>query len=248
MITEALKTQLRAARHIAVITGAGISAESGIPTFRDAQTGLWARYSPEQLATPEAFLSDPVLVWDWYAERRLRLQECRPNPGHFSLAQMADQVPQFSLITQNVDGLHQAAGSRGVIELHGNLRRVKCFDHHHPADRWDDIERPPHCRICGSMLRPDVVWFGEMLPPDALAAAEHAATSCDVFFSIGTSAQVYPAADLAYQARAAGATIVEVNAEPTPLTPYADHVLTGKAGVWLPQLLEAVWGISVRLE
>jgi len=242
MLSEELLERLRKARHVVVMTGAGISAESGIPTFRDAQTGLWARFNPADLATPEAFLSNPQRVWDWYASRRAAMLEREPNAGHYSLVRMADLVPRLTLITQNVDGLHQRAGSRDVLELHGNLGRVKCFDYHHAVAHWDDQERPPHCPECGSLLRPDVVWFGEMLPNRIFAAAQIAAEDCDVFFSIGTSAEVYPAADLAHQALSAGAMVVEVNAERTPLSQHAHHVLTGKAGTWLPSLVTAAWG------
>jgi NAD-dependent deacetylase len=240
MIPTDLLNALQRAHEVAVVTGAGISAESGIPTFRDALSGLWEQYDPRRLATPEAFIADPQLVWDWYASRREKLSQCRPNPGHIALAEFAQLVPRLSLITQNVDGLHQAAGSEEVIELHGNIRRVKCFEHAHPATEWDEGESPPHCAICGSLLRPDVVWFGELLPEAAFARAARAAEACDVFFSIGTSAQVYPAADLAFAALANGATVVEINAEPTDLTPHAHYTLPGRAGERLPELLQAL--------
>lgn len=247
MFSATLLERLRTAQHIVVMTGAGISAESGIPTFRDAQTGLWARFNPADLATPEAFLNNPERVWAWYASRRAAMLEREPNAGHYSLARMADHAPRLTLITQNVDGLHQRAGSRDVLELHGNLGRVKCFDYHHPVSRWDEEERPPHCPECGSLLRPDVVWFGEMLPSRAFAAAQLASQHCDAFFSIGTSAEVYPAADLAYQALSADAMVIEVNAERTPLSQHAHQVLTGKAGTWLPKLVTAVWGEDAEL-
>lgn len=231
---------LRRASRVAVLTGAGISAESGVPTFRDAQTGLWARYSPEELATPEAFHANPRLVWDWYAWRRQLVAEARPNPGHLALAVLEDSYAGFRLITQNVDGLHQRAGSREVIELHGNIARVKCIEGCGPAETYDQRRRPPPCPRCGAMLRPDVVWFGEALPTSALAGAQRAAGECDVFFSIGTSALVYPAADLPMQAKHAGAMLVEVNRDETPLTARADHVLRGAAGEILPALLAAL--------
>ncbi len=171
-----------------VLTGAGISAESGIPTFRDAQTGLWAKYDPVQLATPQAFQRDPGLVWDWYQWRRELVAGVQPNPGHFALAAMESRVPSFTLMTQNIDGLHTAAGSRDVIELHGNLSRVKCFDNNHDVADWRDLPgHPPKCPTCGSDLRPDVVWFGETLPEQALEQAFAASLSADVFLTVGTS-------------------------------------------------------------
>jgi NAD-dependent deacetylase len=233
---------LRAARHIAVLTGAGVSAESGIPTFRDAQTGLWAQYRPEDLATPEAFDRNPRLVWDWYARRGEIARQARPNPGHYALAEMQQRVPQFTLITQNVDGFHQLAGSTGVIELHGNLTRTKCSREDVVVDQWSvSDESPPRCPHCGAYLRPDVVWFGEPLPADALEVAAQAATKCDVFFSIGTSGLVEPAASLARIALQYAAAVVEVNPTVTPLTSRVTFVLQGAAGDVLPALVKAVW-------
>ena len=240
-LTLARDALLRA-RSIAILTGAGISAESGIPTFRDALTGLWERFKPEELATPEAFLANPKLVWEWYAWRREKVKEAKPNPGHAALAELERRCiardANFTLVTQNVDGLHQAAGNRNVIELHGNIRRVKCVDHHHPADKWPDTgDVPPRCPQCGSMLRPDVVWFGESLPEDALETATGAARGCDVFLSVGTSTLVEPAASLPFVARQSNAIVIEVNPEPTPLTNVAQISLRGAAGEILPQLL-----------
>lgn len=233
---------LSRAKSIAVLTGAGISAESGIPTFRDALTGLWEKFTPEQLATPDAFLANPKLVWEWYQWRREKVADARPNPGHAALVDLERKCiardANFTLITQNVDGLHQLAGNRNVIELHGNIRRVKCFDNHHPIEFWDATgEIPPRCPKCGSMLRPDVVWFGESLPEDALDAAMRAARNCDVFLSIGTSAVVEPAASMPYAARNTGAMVIEINSESTPLTGAAQISLRGMAGVLLPQIV-----------
>jgi NAD-dependent deacetylase len=231
---------IRGARSIVVLTGAGISAESGIPTFRDAMTGLWARFRPEDLATPEAFRRDPRTVWDWYAARRQAVEAASPNAGHRALAALESACglrgAAFILITQNVDGLHHASGSREVLELHGNIRRVKCLDQGHPATTWEDVPVPPRCRSCGSMLRPDVVWFGEMLPAHALQRAFRAARECDVFLSVGTSAVVEPAASLPLMALEAGASVIEVNPDPTPLTARASIALRGAAGAILPQL------------
>ena len=235
--------RLRVARAVAALTGAGISAESGVPTFRQALTGLWARYDPEQLATPHAFLRDPRLVWDWYTWRRELIAQVHPNAGHAALVEMERQIPQFTLITQNVDGLHRLAGSQNVIELHGDIRRTKCFDEGTCITSWPETgERPPRCPQCGGLLRPDVVWFGDDLPPESLQAAIAAASRCEIFFSIGTSALVHPAASLPLIALEAGAVLVEINPESTPLTSQAMHVLAGPAGEVLPDLVKAVWG------
>jgi NAD-dependent deacetylase len=232
---------LRSAQHIAVLTGAGISAESGIPTFREAQTGLWTQYDPEQLATPQAFQRNPKLVWEWYAWRRELVGQAKPNAGHLALAELEQRIPQFSLITQNVDGLHQRAGSQNIIELHGNLNRTKCFTEGDVVDTWPEtMQVPPPCPRCGGHLRPDVVWFGEMLPPQALTAAFEATTQCDVFFSVGTSALVQPAASLPMAALEQGATVIEVNPDSTMLTARMTYVLPSLAGQILPALIEAL--------
>ncbi|MCL5611644.1 MAG: NAD-dependent deacylase [Chloroflexi bacterium] len=234
---------LRKANYTAVLTGAGVSQESGLRTFRDAQTGLWARHRPEDLASPEAFARDPKLVWDWYAWRRETIKEVRPNPGHYALVEMARRISQFTLITQNVDGLHVMAGSPQVIELHGNIQQVRCSECEQFVEEWnDDGMDVPRCAACGGLLRPHVVWFGEALPRVELELAVEAARTCDIFFSIGTSGVVQPAATLAYAAHNRGAVVVEINAEPTPLTPKADYFLQGKSGEILPELVKAVWG------
>jgi NAD-dependent deacetylase len=233
---------LDGARSIAILTGAGISAESGIQTFRDAQTGLWSRFRPEDLATADAFSRDPKLVWEWYAMRRERVRTAKPNAGHVALAALEARSRAkgvaFLLATQNVDGLHQAAGSRAMVELHGNIGRVKCFDQHHPVDTWPVTDAvPPPCPECGSPLRPDVVWFDELLPREALQAAIAAARSCDAFLCIGTSTLVQPAASLPFLARENGATVIEVNPGETTLTASAQIVLRGAAGEMLPLLI-----------
>lgn len=243
--SDALIARLRVARRVAVLTGAGVSAESGIPTFRAAQTGLWARYDPQELATAEAFRRNPRLVWEWYAWRRQIIAACRPNPAHLALAALESAGPHVTLITQNIDGLHQEAGSRAVIELHGNIRRVKCFAHNHPAGDWPvEAAEPPRCPRCGSLLRPDVVWFGETLDARAVQAAVSAVAQCDAFFSIGTSTVVYPAAQLPWLALQGGALCVEINPEDTPFTAEAAVALRSPAGVALPALVKAVWGIG----
>jgi NAD-dependent deacetylase len=234
---------LRKAERAVALTGAGVSQESGLRTFRDAQTGLWAQYKPADLASPEAFERDPKLVWDWYAWRREAIKGVRPNPGHYALVDMAQHISDFHLITQNVDGLHRMAGSPRLIELHGNLQRVKCSSCGQQAEAWEEADGDvPRCETCGSMLRPDVVWFGESLPRAELESAVEAARSCHVFFSIGTSGIVQPAASLAYAAHNRGAVVVEINAEPTPLTAKVDFAIHGKAGEILPALVQVVWG------
>ena len=229
------------ATSVAVLSGAGISAESGIPTFRDALTGLWEKFRPEELATPEAFEANPKLVWDWYAWRRAVVAKAQPNAGHRALADLERQCRgrevDFTLVTQNVDGLHREAGSQRVVELHGNIRRVKCFDRHHPVESWPEGDEVPTCPRCGSLLRPDVVWFGEAMPPEALAAAVAAARTCDVFLCVGTSTVVEPAASLPFLALDAGARVIEVNPQPTPLTGRASVSLRGTAGAILPLLV-----------
>ena len=227
-----------------MLTGSGVSAESGVPTFRDAQTGLWARYEPQDLATPEAFERDPGLVWEWYEWRRGLVREAEPNPGHLALVELERRVPSFTLVTQNVDGLHQRAGSENVLELHGNIMRSKCSVEGLEAEpRAGDESAPPLCPGCGAFLRPDVVWFGEALPGDAFAAASTAARTCDVFISAGTSSLVHPAAALPSAAARSGAVLVEVNPDDTPLTPQVDYALRGKAGAILPALVRALAGI-----
>ena len=236
-IPQELIDKLAQARRVAVLTGAGISAESGIPTFRDALTGLWANYDPQTLATPEGFARDPRLVWEWYAARRARIADVRPNPGHAALAALERRFEQFTLVTQNIDSLHQRAGSHEVVELHGNITRVRCSREEILVSQFAQDESPPRCP-CGAYLRPDVVWFGEMLPADALARAEEAAEHCEIFLSIGTSAQVYPAAELPLRALSAGATVIEINPERTSLTRHAHFSLRGASGLVLPQLLD----------
>ena len=237
---------LRNARHIAVLTGAGISAESGVPTFRDALDSHWSKFKPEELATAEGFLKNPELVWRWYAERRNMLAYARPNPGHRVLAWLAEAVPQVSLLTQNVDGLHQAAGSPLVHELHGNIWRSKCFRNNHPIH--PDLaaispQAPPQCPLCGSLARPDVVWFGENLPADVLTIAKNASRLADLFLVVGTSGHVQPAASLGHEALFAGARVVVINPDPDAAM-EGGIFLKGPSGQILPQLIELGWGID----
>jgi NAD-dependent deacetylase len=239
-VAPELGKTLSTARFVVVLSGAGISAESGVPTFRDAQTGLWARFDARELATPSAFERNPKLVWDWYASRRKLAFAAQPNAGHYALAAWERRVPQFLLITQNVDGLHRRSGSEKLVELHGNIARVKCSREGNVVSDWnEDKDEVPRCANCGALLRPDVVWFEEMLPPEALAQAEAAARRCDVMLVVGTSSEVYPAAALPAVAKRAGATIVEVNTNATALSALADHVLRGPTALVLPALLAA---------
>ena len=242
-----LAETLRRARHVAALTGAGVSAESGLPTFRDALTGLWARHRPEDLATPEAFERNPALVWGWYRMRREAALRAEPNPGHLALARLESLVPRFTLITQNVDGLHRRAGSRNVVELHGDITRVRCSRDGSVVERWEEPAEggePPGCDRCGALLRPDVVWFGEQLPEGTLRRAWAAVYECDVFLSVGTSNLVEPAASLPWTAAAEGATVVVVNTSMEGQRSGAGiHHLTGPAGEVLPGLLEAAWGV-----
>ena len=228
---------LRECSSITVFTGSGISAESGVPTFREAQTGLWARFDPQELATPEAFARDPALVWNWYEWRRKLVAQARPSPGHLAIAELQRRTPNVTLVTQNVDGLHQEAGSREVIELHGNISRTKCSVEDASVEEFEDGETPPLCPSCGAPLRPGVVWFGEMLPQGALGAASMAARGADLVLSVGTSSLVYPAARLPFEALDNGATVVEINPSETPLTPHADYALRGLAGDVLPRIV-----------
>jgi NAD-dependent deacetylase len=246
MLEPVVLQRLAGARSVVVLTGAGISAESGVPTFRDAQTGLWAKYSAEQLATPEAFLHSPRLVWDWYAWRRSLTQRAQPNAGHAALLRLERLYSDFTLVTQNVDGLHARAGSADVVELHGNIARTLCFEDNREVTSFeDDGVTPPRCPRCGGLLRPGVVWFGEALPRAALERAERASSRCQALLSVGTSSLVHPAAGLPVLAKRNGALLIEVNPTATPLTPHVDAVLSGPAGQLLPQLvaeLEAIRG------
>jgi NAD-dependent deacetylase len=234
---EEAAARLRAARSVLALTGAGVSAESGVPTFRGPE-GLWREFRPEHLATPEAFARDPKLVWEWYAWRRECVAACRPNAAHLALAALDAAVPSFLLATQNVDGLHALAGSRRMVELHGSLWRLRCTGCGTVTDdrRPSLPELPPRCP-CGALLRPDVVWFGESLPAAALERAFAAASEADVVLVVGTSALVYPAAALPHTAQSAGAFVIEVNPEPTPLSGHADVSLRGRAALVLPALV-----------
>ena len=245
--SDRLVDRLARARRVSVLTGAGVSAESGVPTFRDPD-GLWARFRPEELANVEAFLANPVLVQGWYAHRRAVVERVAPNAGHRALVELERLVTarggRFSLVTQNVDGLHQRAGSADVVELHGSLVRSYCIGcRREAADAELDAVgegEAAACPACGGLIRPDVVWFGERLPQAALLAAERAARTADVFLSIGTSGVVYPAAGLPLAAAESGAYTAEVNPERSALAPHLDESVLGPAGEVLPALVDAV--------
>ena len=224
---------------VVFFTGAGVSRESGIPTFREAQTGLWANYDPEELATPSAFLRNPALVWQWSDERRKKLEDVRPNPGHFALAELEKVLHRVIVITQNVDGLHKAAGSSDVLELHGSIREFFCFDRRHPATGIPlGLTEPPRCH-CGSLIRPGVVWFNEALPESAFVRAQKEILRSSLLFVIGTSALVYPAAGLPALAWQNKIPVIEINPDETPLSRNASLILPGPSGKILPEIVNS---------
>lgn len=249
MFSNDFLLSLLSAKHIVILTGAGISAESGIATFRDAQTGLWERYDPAVLASADGYLADKSLVWGWYEWRRTQVLTAQPNAGHLAIAELAGYVARVTLITQNVDDLHERAGSRSVIHLHGSLHQPRCFQCAEPyvfaneiptiAPAGERIE-PPSCKCCGGSIRPGVVWFGEMLPEAAWQSAEDAILDCDALFSIGTSSLVRPAANLPDMAIIRGAKVIQINPGPTPLDAKVHYNFTGKAGEILPALVKAL--------
>ena len=234
---EQARDWLAKATRVAVLTGAGISAESGVPTFR-GDGGLWKDYKAEDLATPEAFVKDPRLVWEWYNWRRELIAKVLPNAAHKALVQLEIRHREYTLITQNVDGLHDRAGSGRMLKLHGDIWRMRCTvcGANWPDRRAPLPKIPPHC-ACGGLARPGVVWFGEPLPDGMMKEAEHAAGAAEVFLVIGTSAVVYPAAGLVPYAKHGGARVIEINTDDTPFTSLVDCALRGPAGVLLPQLV-----------
>jgi NAD-dependent deacetylase len=229
-----LRQALNQAHRVVALTGAGISAESGVPTFRGAD-GLWRQYRAMDLATPEAFARDPDLVWEFYNWRRELLAKLAPNAAHRALVELERRVPAFLLVTQNIDDLHHAAGSRKMLELHGNIWRLRCTGCGQVTeDRTRPLPARPACGACGKLLRPDVVWFGEMLDPVILNQAMQALGSCQVLLIIGTSANVQPAASMGLHAKRQGALVAEINLEPTPYSGSYDLTILGKAGEILP--------------
>lgn len=233
--------KLKKCKKVAVLTGAGVSAESGVPTFR-GEDGLWKKFRAEELANFDAFMENPQLVWEWYNYRKKLIWEVRPNSGHYALAEIEKIVPEFTLITQNVDGLHGKAGNKSILELHGNIMISKCLDCGKKTDSIGAVKEGelPRC-TCGGLLRPDVVWFGEMLPQEVLHKAFKASENSDLFFSIGTSAVVQPAASLPLMAKQNGSFIIEINTEPTVISDAADIFIQGRSGEILPELVEKIW-------
>jgi len=234
-----VRKKIQASQRLVVLTGAGVSAESGVPTFRGKE-GLWRSFRAEELATPEAFARQPRLVWEWYAWRMTLIAPLRPNPAHRAIVEMEKMSPDFLLITQNIDGLHYKAGSRRLVELHGSIWRTRCMDCGAKKEiREVPTILPPRCEVCGGMLRPDVVWFGEEIPRSALTQSIEAVHACDVMIIAGTSGVVQPAASFGIMASQGGAYVIEVNMEKTPMSDVADEVLLGKAGEILPHIVEA---------
>jgi len=244
MLPESVFDRLLNANFVMVLTGAGMSAESGIPTFRDAQTGVWAKFNPEELATPQAFACDPQRVWSWYEDRREKVRAAQPHAGHVALMELESLYPTLSIVTQNVDGLHQRSGSTAVIELHGNILRSVCHLTSRPIDdEWiaQSEDCPPLSPWAkGGLARPGVVWFGEALPAEAMNTAMEVAIRCDFCFSIGTTSLVQPAASLPLLALEHGACLVEINPQETPLSLHADHCLRGTAAEQLPGLVRQI--------
>lgn len=235
---------LKQATRVCVFTGAGMSAESGIPTFRDALTGLWARFNPATLASEQGFRADPASVWNWYAERREGVRRAEPNAGHHALALVEQRRPGvLTVVTQNVDDLHQRAGNTGVIRLHGDILQDRWFEACHRQPGCDPAQaapgQPPQCADCGNQVRPGVVWFGEQLPPGAFRAAEKAVQQAQVLLVVGTSGAVWPAAGLAALGRAAGAKVLIVNPQASEIDAEAHGLLRGTAADLLPRLLDA---------
>ncbi len=230
---------LQDAKSVVVVTGSGISSESGVPTFR-GEDGLWKTYRAEELATMQAFISNPELVWEWYDWRRGLISKASPNPAHKIIAEMESRYPEFLLVTQNVDGLHRKAGSKHIVEIHGNIRLVRCMEEGKEFFLEENplSQLPPTCD-CGALLRPAVVWFGEMLPVEALATAQEHIQKADLLITVGTSGVVYPVAHFPMLAKGTGARVIEINMERTPISSIADFTVLGKAGEVLPELWKA---------
>jgi NAD-dependent deacetylase len=235
-ISSKLIDKLKTAESVVFFTGAGISAESGIPTFR-GKDGIWNKLKPEELANFNAFMKNPEMVWEWYKYRKKIVSEAQPNPGHLAIASFQDKIKNVTVVTQNVDNLHRRAGSKNIYELHGNIERNYCIK----CKTWynEDIniqDKIPRC-VCGGLIRPDVVWFGEFLPEDQYSSAEKASAEADVFFIVGTSGIVYPAASMIYVAKRNGAYVVEINIEETEVSSVADESYFGESGKILPEIL-----------
>ena len=243
LIQEAAR-RLASARRVVVFTGSGVSRESGIQPFRDPQEGLWAKYDPMEMATMEGFLRNPKLVWEWYNYRFGMVDSAQPNPSHYAIAELEQHFATVTVVTQNIDGLHQRAGSSDVVELHGSIRRYRCISDEHAGFTRADIiaqaEMPPKCPKCGELLRPEVVWFGEMLPEDALERAFYLAEHCHAMIVVGTTGEVQPAGTLPWLASQRGAVIIDINPNRDQITPIADVFLQGPGGEVLPKLVAAL--------
>ncbi len=245
-ISNNLIEKLKSAKAILFFTGAGISAESGIDTFR-GKGGLWNKMSAQELASFDGFMKNPNLVWEWYQYRRKIVRETTPNAGHKTIADLEKHFDEVTVVTQNVDNLHKRAGSTNILELHGNIERNYCMDckTFYGVENFLEADEVPKCEKCGGMIRPDVVWFGEMLPQAIFAEAERKATESDICFIVGTSAVVYPAAYIPISAKNAGATLIEINIEPTEITRLADYSIKGKAGEILPEIFNILLDIQL---
>lgn len=254
MIPPQLIEKIKFSQSLVILTGAGVSAESGIPTFRDLVTGVWQNFDAQKLASADGFVADPALVWSFYEWCRDKVSKIEPNPAHHAIASLVSKIPNLSVITQNVDDLHERAGNNGVIHLHGRLNHSRCFRCNEPhadlennaakkspLDR-DQIIDPPHCRKCGGLIRPDVIWFGEALPQNEYNLSEVLCMEADLLLIIGTSGLVYPAANLPYLAKQAGARIAQINYEVNEFESIADFNLYGKAGKLLPLLCQLAFG------
>ena len=237
-IEQEFISKIKEAGSLVFFTGAGISAESGIPTFRGKE-GLWKKFKPEELANFNAFMQNPDMVWEWYNHRKKIIHDSQPNEGHLTIARMQKYFDKVTVVTQNIDNLHRRAGSKDIFELHGNIERnfcVSCKEFYN--EELDFSKGVPKCK-CGGLIRPDVVWFGEMLPEDQFRDGESASVNSDMFFVVGTSAVVYPAAGLVYAAKQGGAVIVEINIEETEVSSIADYSFFGESGKVLPEILNA---------
>ncbi len=248
-LPDDLIRRLSQAQRVVALTGGGVAAESGIPSFREAHTGHWAQYDVSELATPQAFVRNPRLVWDWYAYRRALAERAQPGVSHYALVDLEQYYPEFTLITQSIDGLHWRAGSRDLIELNGSLRRCRCYESGHIAFAWDDDgEIPPRCVQCGSLLRPDVVMFGEGLPHHELRRARQVVEQCDLFLCVGTVGAIEPVASFPFVARRHGAFVLTIAPDESVYTLMADYVLTATPGAVLPELVQLIVGDVGGLE
>lgn len=244
-LPDVILYRLKTAQRVVALTGGGVAAESGVPSFREAHCGKWASYDVSELATPQAFIRNPRLVWEWYDYRRRAAEEARPSQTHYALVDMEQYYPTFTLITQTIDGLHWRAGSRDLIELNGCLRRSRCYEAGHIFSEWEDVgEVPPHCPHCGGLLRPDVVMFGEGMPEWELRRARHAVEQCDIFLCVGSVGAVEPVASFPFVARRAGALVLSIERDESLYSLMADHVISAAPGETLPELARVIAGAA----